>query len=400
MIINTQNPFGKYNGKESEYVLRALDSENPENGGFPWVTEFEDRFCDLSSAKYSIAVNSATSGLHAALIAAGVGPGDEVIQPSLTVIMNALVTVECGATPVFAEINPDTWNIDVDTIRDKITGKTKAIMAVSLFGVPLDIDPIMDLAKEKGIIVIDDSAETLCGVYKGGFAGSRADIAVYSFENKKHMSSGSEGGMITTSDENLAEKVRKFSGIGYKNLTATAGRTSLASAEFQNPKYERHDVLGLNYRMNSVTAAVGLAQLERVEHLVQRRVSIGEMFNKAIEGCSWLIPQSKIEESNHTYYTYAVRYEGEKNNKVTWEDFYSRYTASGANGFYAAWVNPYLEPVMKGRVYSGIKLKEGMNPIAEEYQKKIMLFKTNYRDLAEARKDIDLLSVLIDEIGR
>jgi perosamine synthetase len=400
MIINTENPFGKYNGKESEYVLRALDSENSKNGGFPWVTEFEDRFCDLSGAKYSIAVNSATSGLHAALVAAGVGPGDEVIQPSLTVIMNALVTVECGAVPVFAEINPDTWNIDVDTIRDKITDKTKAIMAVSLFGVPLDIDPIMDLAKEKGIIVIDDSAETLCGIYKGAFAGSHADIAVYSFENKKHMSSGSEGGMVITSDEGLAEKVRKFSGIGYKNLTASAGRTSLASAKFQNPKYERHDVLGLNYRMNAITAAVGLAQLERVEHLVQRRIAIGEMFDKAIKGCSWLIPQSKIVESNHTYYTYALRYEGERSNGVTWEDFYNRYKASGANGFYAAWVNPYLEPVMKGRVYNGIELKEGMNPIAEEYQNKIMLFKTNYRDLAEARKDVDLLSNLIDEIDR
>jgi len=400
MIINTQNPFGKYNGKESEYVLRALDSENLENGGFPWVNEFEDRFCDLSGAKYSIAVNSATSGLHAALVAAGISPGDEVIQPSLTVIMNALVTVECGATPVFADINPDTWNIDVNTIKEKITDKTKVIMAVSLFGVPLDIEPIMDLAKEKGIVVIDDSAETLCGVYKGEFAGSHADIAVYSFENKKHMSSGSEGGMVITSNENLAEKIRKFAGIGYKNLTATAGRTSLASAKFQNPKYERHDVLGLNYRMNAITAAVGLAQLERVDHLVQRRIAIGEMFNKAIKGCSWLIPQSKIRESNHTYYTYAVRYEGEQSNGITWEEFYDRYTASGANGFYAAWVNPYLEPVLKGRVYNSIELKEGISPVAEEYQKKIMLFKTNYRDFSEARKDVDLLSALIDEIGR
>jgi len=314
--------------------------------------------------------------------------------------MNALVTVECGATPVFADINPDTWNIDVNTIKEKITDKTKVIMAVSLFGVPLDIEPIMDLAKEKGIVVIDDCAETLCGVYKGEFAGSHADIAVYSFENKKHMSSGSEGGMVITSNENLAEKIRKFAGIGYKNLTATAGRTSLASAKFQNPKYERHDVLGLNYRMNAITAAVGLAQLERVDHLVQRRIAIGEMFNKAIKGCSWLIPQSKIRESNHTYYTYAVRYEGEQSNGITWEEFYDRYTASGANGFYTAWVNPYLEPVMKGRVYNSIELKEGISPIAEEYQKKIMLFKTNHRDFPEARKDVDLLSALIDEIGR
>ena len=400
MKINTANPFGKYNGKEREYVLRALDSENTDNGGFPWVTEFEDKFCELSGARYSIAVNSATSGLHAALVAAGIGSGNEVIQPALTVVMNAFVTIECGAVPVFADIDPNTWNIDVETISTKITDKTKAIMAVSLFGLPLDIEPIMGLAKEKGLIVIDDSAETICGNYKGKFAGTHADIGVYSFENKKHMSSGSEGGMVVTSNKVFAEKIRKFSGIGYKNLTATAGRTSLASSEFQDPKYERHDVLGLNYRMNVVTAAVGLAQLERVEHLVQRRICIGEMFNKAVEGCSWLEPQVKLEQANHTYYTYGVKYNGESIKNISWKEFYNSYTILGGNGFYAAWVNPYLEPALKGKQFGDTILESGLCPIAESYQKKIMLFKTNYRNLAEARHDVELLSDLINKIGR
>ena len=273
-------------------------------------------------------------------------------------------------------------------------------MAVSLFGLPIDIDPIMALAKEKGLIVIDDSAETICGNYKGKFAGTHADIGVYSFENKKHMSSGSEGGMIITSDETLAIKIRKFAGIGYKNLTATAGRTSLASSEFQNPKYERHDVLGLNYRMNVVTAAVGLAQLERIEHLVQRRICIGEMFNKAVEGCSWLEPQGKLDEANHTYYTYGVKYNGELIKNISWEEFYKRYKKLGGNGFYAAWVNPYLEPALKGKQFGNTIFEYGLCPMAEEYQRKIMLFKTNYRNLAEARHDVNLLSELIDEIGR
>jgi perosamine synthetase len=396
---NSKNPFGKYNGNEVEYVLRALDSETVENGGFPWVTEFEDKFCELSGAKYSIAVNSATSGLHAALVAAGVGPGDEVIQPGLTVVMNAFVTLEVGAVPVFADINPATWNIDVETIRSKITSKTKAIMGVSLFGLPLDIDPIMTLAKENDLIVIDDSAETICGSYKGRFAGTHADIGVYSFENKKHMSSGSEGGMVITSNSSIAEKVRKFAGIGYKNLTASAGRTSLASSEFQNPNYQRHDVLGLNYRMNVVSAAVGLAQLERIEHLVQRRICIGEMFNRAIEGCAWLEPQSKMDTANHTYYTWGVLYDGERVKNISWEDFYTRYAKLGGNGFYAAWVNPYLEPALRGKRSGAVEFEPGLCPIAEDYQKKIMLFKTNYRNLSEARRDVKYLGELISSIG-
>jgi perosamine synthetase len=399
MKKNIENPYGKYNGNEKEYVLRVLDSENKDYGKFPWVSEFEEKFCELSGAKYSISVNSATSGLHAALVAAGVQPGDEVIQPALTVVMNAFVTIQCGAIPVFADINPHTWNIDVNTIEEKITDKTKVIMAVSLFGLPLDIEPILKLAKDRGIIVIDDSAETICGLYNGQFAGTHSDLAVYSFENKKHMTSGSEGGMVITSNEDFATKVRKFAGIGYKNLTASAGRTNLASSEFQDPNYERHDVIGLNYRMNIISAAVGLAQLERIEHLVERRIIIGEMFNKAIEGCSWLKPQVRLDNANHTYYTYGVLYEGEKKNNIAWKEFYNLYKKMGGDGFYAAWVNPHLEPGLRGKKFGGILLKSGLCPVAEEYQKKIMLFKTNYRNLNLAKRNVDLLHNLINKIG-
>lgn len=399
MKSDYKNKYGKFNGNEAEYALRVLDSESPHNRGFPWVTEFEDKFCELSGAKYSIAVNSATSGLHAALVAAGVGPGDEVIQPALTVIMNSLVTIACGATPVFVDINPNTWNIDAASISKKITPQTKAIMAVSLFGLPLDIEPIMDLAKKHNLIVIDDSAETITGNHKGKFPGTHADMAVYSFENKKHMSSGSEGGMVITSNSDLAKKVRKFSGIGYKNLTASAGRTSLASSEFQNPDYERHDVLGLNYRMNAITAAIGLAQLERIEFLVNRRISIGEMFTEAVKGCEYFVPQGHLDNTTHTFYTFGVRYLGDKMRGISWKDFYNKYTSKGGNGFYSAWVNPYLEPVLKGKKMGSQVFDNGLCPIAEEYQKSIMLFKTNQRNPEEAKKDTKILKDLINEIG-
>ena len=398
-MINYQNPFGKYNGTEAEYALRVLDSENDENGGFPWVTKFEEQFCKLSGAKYAIAVNSATSGLHAALIAVGVTNGDEVIQPALTVVMNSFVILQSGAVPIYADVDPNTWNITAETIEKKITKKTKAIMAVSLFGLPLDMEPILKLAAKYKLRVIDDSAETLCGEYNGSFAGVHADMAIYSFENKKHMSSGSEGGMIITNNEQLAINARKFSGIGYKNLTASAGRTSLASSVFQSPNYERHDVIGLNYRMNAITAAVGLAQLERARHLVERRICIGEMFNKVVGGCAWIKPQGTIKNANHTYYTYGFIYQGEEKKGIEWHEFYKKYKAMGGDGFYAAWKNPYLEPALKGKIYGGVKLEPGLCEVAEDYQTKIMLFKTNYRNLADARRNCEILKKLIHEIG-
>ncbi|MDH4164586.1 MAG: DegT/DnrJ/EryC1/StrS family aminotransferase [Nitrospirota bacterium] len=400
MISNVKNPFGKFNGNEAEYVLRALDTENPENKSFPWVQRFEEAFSKKVGATYAIAVNSGTSGLHAALYAAGVGAGDEVIQPATTVVMDAYVTYHLGAIPVFVDIDPDTWNIDAKKIEDKITKKTKAIIVVSLYGLPVDIDPIMAIAKKHNLIVVDDSAETVMSLYKGRIAGTSAHMGVFSFEKSKHMTSGSEGGMIVTNDEELAVRARKFAGIGYRGLTAAAGRTSLASSVYQDPDYERFDTIGLNYRMNAVTAAVGLAQFERIDHLVERRKAVGKMFLEAIDGCSWLKSQKVPSHSNHSYFTFGVLYLGAQHKNIPWKEFYSKYKESGGDGFYACWKNPYLEPSLRGKKMGNQVFELGLCPIAEDYQKKIMAFKTNYRDLGEARHKVDILSSLIDNIGR
>ena len=400
MSGKTKDPFGKFNGNEAEYVLRALDSETPENKAFPWVQRFEEAFAEKVGAKYAIAVNSGTSGLHAALFAAGVGPGDDVLQPSVTVVMDAYVTCHLGAVPVFVDIDPETWNIDAKKLEEKITPRTKAIIVVSLYGLPVDMDPIMAIAQKHNLIVIDDSAETLMCNYKGKVAGTHAHMGVYSFEKSKHITSGSEGGMIVTSDEALAVRARKFAGIGYKGLTASAGRTSLASSVYQDPDYERFDTVGLNYRMNAVTAAVGLAQFERVEHLVERRKAIGRMFLDAVAGCSWIKTQVVPTHSEHGYFTFGLLYLGAEQNGVPWKEFYNRYKEMGGDGFYACWKNPYLEPSLRGKSFGGVVMAPGLCPIGEDYQKKIMAFKTNYRDLGEARRKTDILARLIDEIGR
>ena len=399
-MTNVYNPFGKFNGKELEYVTRALDSETKENREFPWVQKFEESFSSKIGSKYAIAVNSGTSGLHAALYAAGVGVGDEVIQPATTVVMDAYVTCHLGAVPVFVDIDPTSWNIDARKIEEKITDKTKAIIVVSLYGLPVDIEPIMITAKKYNLVVIDDSAETLMCKYKGDMAGTHADFGVYSFEKSKHMTSGSEGGMVVTNNEKYAILTRKFAGIGYKGLTASTGRTSLASSVYQNPDYERFDTIGFNYRMNAITAAVGLAQLERIDHLVERRKVIGTMFLEAVKDCSWLKTQEIPNYSEHGYFTFGMRYLGAEERKIPWKDFYNRYKKMGGDGFYACWKNPYLEPSLKGRTMGSQAFELGLCPIAEQYQTQLMVFKTNYRDLSEARRQCQLLADLIDKIGR
>lgn len=399
MNSDYKNPFGKFNGKEAEYALRALDSETQENKNFPWVQKFEEAFAAGIGAKYAIAVNSGTSGLHAALYAAGVGVGDEVIQPATTVVMDAYVTMHLGAVPVFVDICPESWNIDATKIEEKITERTKAIIVVSLYGLPVDIDPILEIASKYNLTVIDDSAETLMTRYKDGMAGTHSHIGVYSFEKSKHMTSGSEGGMIITSDENLAVRARKFAGIGYKGLTAEAGRTSLASSVYQNPDYERFDTIGFNYRMNAITAAIGLAQFERIEYLVERRKVVGKLFLDAVTDCDWIETQHIPDHSDHSYFTFGLLYNGEAAKGVTWREFYDRYKVMGGDGFYACWKNPYMEPSLKGKVLGGQVLDLGLCPVAEDYQKKIMAFKSNYRDINEAKEQAAILKKLIDDLN-
>lgn len=399
MKSDYKNPFGKFNGKEAEYALRALDSETPENKNFPWVQKFEEAFSAGIGSRYSIAVNSGTSGLHAALYAAGVDSGDEVIQPATTVVMDAYVTMHLGAVPVFVDICPKSWNIDATKIEEKITKRTKAIIVVSLYGLPVDIDPILEIASKYNLTVIDDSAETLMTRYKDGIAGTHSHIGVFSFEKSKHMTSGSEGGMLITSDENLAVRARKFAGIGYKGLTAEAGRTSLASSVYQNPDYERFDTIGFNYRMNAITAAIGLAQFERIEYLVERRKLVGKLFLEAVTGCDWIETQHVPDHSDHSYFTFGLLYHGEAAKGVAWKEFYDRYKAMGGDGFYACWKNPYMEPSLRGKVLGGQVFDSGLCPVAEDYQKKIMAFKSNYRDISEAKDQAAILKRLIDDIN-
>ena len=240
--------------------------------------------------------------------------------------------------------------------------------------------------------------QTLLGKYKGRMAGSIGHLGVFSFENKKHMTAGSEGGMIITNDASLAQRARKFAGIGYKHMTAEAGRTSLAIPQVQDPNYERFDTIGLNYRMPEVCAAVGLGQLERIHQLIERRKSCATFFKDAVKGCSWLIPQTVPKNYENTFYTYSLRFYGDQKFGLTWKDVYNKYLEMGGDGFYGACKVPYLEPVFKDLEINGVRYGPGLCPIAEEVQPRIMQFKTNYRNLNVAKEKAGILKQLINEI--
>jgi len=398
-MTNIYNPFGKFNGKELEYLSSYLDSEGDSNEK-PWVQRLEESVSNSIGAKYAVACNSGTSGLHMAMYACGIGPGDEVITPGLTVVMDAYAVIHMGAMPVFADVDRATYCISVEEIRKKITEKTKAIITVSLQGLSVDMDPILELAKKRGIVVIDDSAQNILGEYKGRVAGTLADISILSFENKKHMTSGSEGGMLLTDIEEYAVRARKFGGIGYKHMTAFAGRTSLALSDVQDPDYERFDTIGLNYRMSEVGAAIGLAQFERIGEIVERRIMVAKMFAEAVDDCNWIVPQYEPEGYKNSHYTFSFEYKGSDMLGITWREFYQMYVDMGGDGFYSACVVPYLEPVFQNNEKYNQVYKQGMCPVAEDLQKKIMQFKTNYRSLSVAQEKADILKELINKLGR
>jgi len=370
---------GKYCESAKNNALRSLETDTDLKSGLPWVPAFEEAFAEIVDDKYAISVNSGTSALHAALMAFGVGPGDEVISPGLTVIMDAFATCYVGAIPVFADVDPVTWNIDPKKVEELITDKTKAIITVSWLGLSANLIEVMKLARKYNLFVLDDSAETLLTSNYQQNLESKPDMRMFSFESKKHLSTGGEGGMLTTDSEILAKKARQAAGLGYKHLTAGRGRTSLASRVFQNPEYERFDSIGYNYRMTPTTAAIGLGQLENLDHLLKSRIYVAEEFLKAISHVSWLVPQpSQSCGVNHAYYTFAVRLDSSSRPDINWQSFYDDFTERGGDGFYANCKNPYLEPFFFGKKTKLQSFEIGLCPVAEKLQTEIMSFKTNY----------------------
>ncbi len=401
METTLKNP-SKYLGNELEYLKKVLEGESWSATGGSWTIGLEQAFSKRIGTRYGVAFNSGTSTLHAALEALGVGAGDEVITPALTVIMDSTAIFHANAVPVYCDVDGKTFNLDAKKLENLITPRTKAIIAVALYGLSPDYDKILEISERHNIPVIEDNAQAVLSFYKGKMLGTIGDISSFSFENTKHISCG-EGGMILTDSEEYAEKCRKLGGHGFRNLRAEDGRVRLNQDMFQDPDYRRHDALGWNYRMPEFTAAVAYAQLERVEELVTMRRKSAQIFMDAMEGCGFLLPQTTPEDCVNSYYSLGVRYLGKEMLGVSWQEFRKEYVEMGGDGYYGAWSVPYLEPVISERtfakrlpaVYENVRYEEGLCPTAEKIQKQIMQIKTNYRDLELAKQKADVLNRLI-----
>lgn len=390
--------------KEREYVLEVLDGQFRASRSGGMTARLEEAFAGKFNVKYAITHTNGTATLHAALLAVGVGPGDEVIVPPLTMSSTAFAVLEANAVPIFADIDSETFTIDPVEIRKRITPYTKAIIPVSLYGLSPDMDAIMAIAKEYQLAVIEDDAQCFLGYYKGRVVGSIGHLASFSFQNSKHITSG-EGGMIITDDKDMAVRVRRFNSLGYACLSES--KAKVTKEIVQDPNYDRHACLGFNYRLSELCSAVILAQLERLEELVKKRTESAALYSEAVKGCDWLVPQKTPKDYIHSYWTYVLKLTDDAG--VNWRDFRKKYIEFGGDGIYAAWKLNYLEPAFQNKAFypkgcpvscphykgRGQKYGAGLCPVAESIQPKLFQFKTNYLDQDAARRKADALAKTI-----
>jgi len=279
-------------GREKEYVQDCIDSSWISSNG-KYIGLFEKAFAEYIGVRHAVACSNGTVALHVALLALGVGPGDEVIVPTLTYVATANAVKYTGATPVLADSEPDTWNLDPRIIETLITSRTRAIIPVPLYGHPCDMDPIIALAKKHGLFVIEDTAEALGAKYKAKMCGSIAYISTFSFYGNKTITTG-EGGMVVTDDDAIAQKVRLLKGQGMD-----------PSRRYWFP------MVGYNYRMTNIEAAIGLAQLENVEKFLAKRRLIAKWYNANLKDISGIILPTEKNYAAHSYWMYSILIEKE-----------------------------------------------------------------------------------------
>ncbi len=275
-------------GNEKKYLLRCIESGWISSEG-PFVREFEEKFAARMGRRHGIAVANGSVALDAAVAALGIGKGDEVILPTFTIISCAAAIVRAGARPVVVDSDPTTWNMDVSQIEARITGRTKAIMVVHIYGLPVEMDSVLAIASRHGLKVIEDAAEMHGQTCKGRPCGSFGDLSTFSFYPNKHITTG-EGGMIVTDDTVLAERCR-----------------SLRNLCFQPQKRFLHEELGWNFRFTNLQAALGLAQLERLEESVARKRRMGEKYTELLKEIPDVqLPLAATSYARNIYWVFGV----------------------------------------------------------------------------------------------
>lgn len=346
-------PYGRQdiNDNDINAVVEVLKSDFLTTG--PKIEEFEHKVAKYTKAKYAVAIANGTAALHAACFAAGIKEGDEVITTPITFVASSNCVLYCGATPVFADICNDTYNIDPDDIRRKITKKTKAIIAVHFTGQPCEMDEIHQIAKEHNLIVIEDGAHALGADYKGNKIGSLSDMTTFSFHPVKHITTG-EGGMILTNDKKLYERLLLFRSHGItRNPEMMKNADELIKTA---PWYYEQIDLGFNYRITDVLCALGISQMDRLNEFVEKRRNIAHKYDEAFKDIEDIITPYQKEGCNNSYHLYVIQIKN-KDRKYVFEKL--RGAGIGVNVHY---IPVYTQPYYRQNGYENVKCQN-----AEEY---------------------------------
>jgi perosamine synthetase len=275
-------------GNERAYLNECIDTGWISSEG-PFIGRLESGFAELTGRRHAVAVTNGSAALDAAIAAIGIGHDDEVILPAFTIISCAAAIVRAGAVPVAIDSDPLTWNMDVARIEERITARTKAIMVVHIYGLPVDMDPVLDLARRHGLMVIEDAAEAIGLTYKGKQCGGFGDVSTFSFYPNKHVTTG-EGGMVLANSDRFGERLR-----------------SLRNLCFQPARRFVHEELGWNLRMSNLQAAIGVAQLERLAATVARKRAIGRLYNDFLKDVGGIqLPVQMTDYADNIYWVFGV----------------------------------------------------------------------------------------------
>lgn len=341
----------------------------------PKIKELEDKLCAVTGAKYAVVCSSGTAALHIACLAAGVGEGDEVITTPVTFAASANCALYCGARPVFADIDPETYNIDPDKVREAVTEKTRAVVVVDYTGQSAALDPIMEICKEHGLVLIEDGAHVIGTKYKGRANGSVSDMTTFSFHPVKTVTGG-EGGAVLTNDENLYRRLLLYRSHGITR------DVSLMEHEPDGPWYYEQVALGYNYRMTDIQAALIISQLDKLPMFCARRKEIAARYNEAFGKIPCLFIQKEIPDSDTTRHLYILRIIPEKLT-INRRQFFDALAAENVC------CNVHYIPVYYFPYYEKLGYQRGLCPNAEKLYEEIISLPIYY-----AMTDEDVESVI------
>ena len=389
-MINKKNKFWRFSGNEEKYINEIFKK------GFRFKNKsfserLENKFSKLHNVKYSICINSCTSALHTAFLAVGIEKNDEVLVPALTPIMCGTTVHLAGGIPVYVDVNPETFLIDTKDILKKITKKTKAILAVHMYGGVCNLRELKKICRVNNLFLIEDCAESMIARDENKLiTGTVGDIGCWSFQTAKQLTCG-DGGILTTNNPYLGKRIRKFSNLGFKLLNAESNKIVVSRDNRQNPNYKRFDEIGFNYRMNEFSAAIALAQFEKVNFFVKKRRQAALSLTKILKKSKYLILQKIPKKAYSTYYTLAVKLIKNDNKKLSWKNFREKFMSYGGDGIYAASRLIHQEPAIRkykiGKCYKTCSdncvIDCQGTPIAKKLQKQLFLFTTNQNSQRE-----------------